>query len=71
MDRKIVVYGKEACPFTKKAREVYVRRGYTVEYIDVMENEASLENMLVYSKGERVVPVIVEGDSVSIGFGGT
>jgi glutaredoxin 3 len=71
MDRQIVIYGKKTCPYTNKAREVYVRRGYTVEYIDVMENEASLEKMLIFSEGKRVVPVIVEGASVSVGFGGT
>jgi len=27
--------------------------------------------MLVYSKGVRKVPVIVEGDEVTIGYGGT
>jgi hypothetical protein len=29
-----------------------------------------MELMLKYSDGQRRVPVIVEGDSVSIGFGG-
>jgi len=27
--------------------------------------------MLTYSKGRRAVPVIVDGDRVTIGFGGT
>jgi hypothetical protein len=27
--------------------------------------------MLAYSKGRRAVPVIVDGDQVTIGFGGT
>jgi len=27
--------------------------------------------MLVYSNGRRAVPVIVDGDQVTIGFGGT
>jgi len=27
--------------------------------------------MLEFSKGRRAVPVIVDGDSVTIGFGGT
>jgi len=27
--------------------------------------------MLEFSKGRRAVPVIVEGDKVTIGFGGT
>jgi len=30
-----------------------------------------MEQMLKYSRGKRDVPVIVEGDKVIIGFGGT
>ncbi len=30
-----------------------------------------LQEMLVYSKGERKVPVIVEGEKVTIGYGGS
>jgi len=30
-----------------------------------------LEEMLQFSGGERKVPVIVEGDKVTIGYGGT
>jgi hypothetical protein len=29
-----------------------------------------MESMLKYSKGYRKIPVIVEGDAVSIGFNG-
>ena len=41
------------------------------EYINVKKNPADLERMLAYSGGRRAVPVIVEGDKVTIGFGGT
>jgi glutaredoxin len=30
-----------------------------------------LQEMLKYSKGARIVPVIVEGDKVTIGYGGS
>ncbi len=30
-----------------------------------------MDEMLDYSKGERQVPVIIEGDKVTIGYGGT
>jgi glutaredoxin len=32
---------------------------------------ADLNRMLQHSKGSRRVPVIVDGDKVTIGFGGT
>ena len=41
------------------------------EYINVKKNPAELERMLGFSKGRRAVPVIVENDEVTIGFGGT
>jgi glutaredoxin len=41
------------------------------EYVNVKKNKADLERMLGFSKGRRAVPVIVDGEEVTIGFGGT
>lgn len=41
------------------------------EYINVKKNPKEIERMLGFSKGRRAVPVIVENDEVTIGFGGT
>ena len=41
------------------------------EYFNVKKDAAALARMLVHSKGRRAVPVIVDGDQVTIGFGGT
>jgi glutaredoxin len=41
------------------------------EYINVKKNAAELQRMLGFSQGRRAVPVIVENDQVTIGFGGT
>jgi hypothetical protein len=37
----------------------------------VKKDPAALARMLTFSKGRRAVPVIVDGDQVTIGFGGT
>lgn len=42
-----------------------------MSYRNVREDAAALEEMLRHSGGERRVPVIVAGDEVTIGFGGT
>jgi hypothetical protein len=42
-----------------------------VEYFNVKKDAAALERMLHYSDGRRAVPVIVEDERVTIGFGGT
>jgi glutaredoxin len=68
----VVIYGKDACPYTQAARDDYERRGIPFEYVNVKKNAAELEKMLGFSKGRRAVPVIVEADgAVTVGFGGT
>jgi len=37
----------------------------------VKTDPAFMEAMLAVSGGERAVPVIVDGDSVTVGYGGT
>jgi len=37
----------------------------------VKRDAAELQRMLTFSNGRRAVPVIVDGDQVTIGFGGT
>jgi glutaredoxin len=41
-----------------------------VEYVDVVKDKDGLERMLRYSKGRRDVPVIVEDETVILGYGG-
>jgi len=39
--------------------------------VDVKIDSAKMEEMLKHSKGVRNVPVIVEGEKVTIGYDGT
>lgn len=41
------------------------------EYVNVKKDRAALDRMLAITKGRRDVPVIVDGDTVTIGFGGS
>jgi glutaredoxin 3 len=68
MEPKVIIYGTETCPFVKKAREAYGDKA--ISY-NVKADPEKLQEMLVYSKGEQRVPVIVEGEKVTIGYGGT
>lgn len=65
----ITIYGKDSCPYTQAAVEAYKPKGAT--YINVKKDSAALARMLELSKGRRVVPVIVDDDKVTIGYGGT
>ena len=75
MEAKVIIYGTETCPFCKRAREDYGDRAI---FYNVSEDPERLKEMLVYSKGDQRVPVIVESDEVTgqratvrIGYGGT
>ena len=46
-------------------------RKVAFEYINVKKNAGDLQRMLGFTKGQRRVPVIVDGDKVTIGFGGS
>jgi len=68
--KQVTIFGKQSCPFTVKAREAKSKEGLTVIYKDVIDNPQAMEEMLRLTNGNRIVPVLVEGGRVSIGFGG-
>jgi glutaredoxin 3 len=75
MEAKVIIYGTETCPFCKKAREAY---GDRAVFYNVADDPERLREMLVYSKGDQQVPVIVEAggdplvrEKVIVGYGGT
>ena len=67
----VQIFGKDTCPYTQAARDHYRGLAVPFEYFNVKKNPAELSRMLVFSRGRRAVPVIVEGDNITIGFGGT
>ncbi|HXW08938.1 MAG TPA: UXX-star (seleno)protein family 1 [Vicinamibacterales bacterium] len=71
MSEPVLIFGKDTCPYTQAARDDYSRRGRPVEYVNVKKNPGELDRMLEFSMGRRLVPVIVDGGKVTIGFGGT
>jgi glutaredoxin len=52
------------------AREDYAKKA-NVEYFDVLTSKEQLDRMMKYSRGKRQVPVIVEDEKVSVGYGGS
>ena len=70
MSEKILIFGKDAWPYTRAAREAYAKQAKKVEYLNVIADPDQLDVMLKHSKGARKVPVIVEAGEVTIGFDG-
>lgn len=67
----VLIFGKDTCPYTRAAREDYEKRGLDVEYVNVKKDPDGMQRMLRYSGGRRDVPVIVEDERVTVGFGGS
>ena len=67
----VLIFGKDTCPYTQAARDHYAGRKVPFEYFNVKTQPDAMKRMLEHSRGQRKVPVIVEGDTVTIGFGGT
>lgn len=65
------LYGTSGCPFTAELREDLEWRGIAFTEYDVETDRAALARMLVLTKGERTVPVLVENGRVTqTGFRG-
>jgi mycoredoxin len=65
------LYGTASCPYTAQLREDLVWRGVQFAEYDVDRDPQALARMLAISKGDRLVPLLVEGDRiVQSGFEG-
>mgnify|MGYP002276560322 FL=1 len=64
MAEKIIIYGKDHCPHTRRARDAYPEAGF----IDVQTRPEHLEEMLRLSGGVRRIPVIVRNGKVEVGY---
>jgi len=67
----VTIYGKDTCPYTNAAIEDHERRKVAFDYKNVKKDPVAMKEMLAWSDGQRLVPVIVRDGRVEIGFGGT
>lgn len=67
---KVLIFGKDTCPYTLAARRDYAARNVPFEYKNIAQDPAALQEMKRYSAGQTRVPVIVEQGRVTIGYGG-
>ena len=70
MESKTLIFGKNTGPHTAEARETYRKNRVPFEYFDVLKDPEAMARMIRYTRGKRLVPVIVEGEEVQIGFAG-
>ncbi len=64
------VYTRLGCPYCQAAMEDLAKRGVEYREIVVPGNPEAEAELAELTKGESIVPVIVEDDRVQVGFGG-
>jgi glutaredoxin 3 len=69
-EKEIIIYTTPTCPFCKSAKEDLDRKGIKYREVDVSKDAEGLEKMVRIS-GKRLVPVMLDGENITVGFGGT
>ena len=66
----VTILGRDGCPHTRAAREAFAARGRTVKYTSVRADPEAYKRLLSLTGGVPRVPVVVDGDSVEVGWQG-
>ena len=70
MTAKVKIFVKPGCPYCAAAREHYLQKKESFEEVDVVDNPGAQAELLKLSRGQRIVPVVVDHGEVKIGWGG-
>jgi len=68
--QRVTIYTKPGCPYCAAAKQDFEERGIEYEEINIENNPEALKEAMRLSDGKIIVPIIVTGDEVKIGFGG-
>lgn len=68
---KVKIFVKDGCPYCAAALQELEQRGVDFLKINVKTDHGAEQEALKHSKGQRMVPIIVEQDGkVQVGFNG-
>ena len=67
---EVTLYTKVGCPYCAAARKHYDEQGIAYSEIDVHDIAGAQDKVLELTRGERIVPVIVDNGQIKVGFGG-
>ncbi len=68
--QKAILYTRPDCPFCAEAKQDLEERGASYEEISIEVTPKAVEEVMRLSSGTGVVPILVSGDEVKVGFGG-
>ncbi len=66
----VTIYTKVGCPYCAAAKKYYTDQGIEFKEIDVHQTSGAKDKVRELSDGKNIVPIIVEGGAVKVGFGG-
>lgn len=66
-DKKVVIYSTPTCPYCKRAKEYFSRKGISYTDIDVAQDREKAKEMTEKS-GQMSVPVIIIDGEIVVGF---
>lgn len=67
---EVIIYTHPDCEFSAAAKYDMERLGIVFREIDVSATPEAIAELERLTGGDRVTPVIVEGERVTIGYGG-
>jgi glutaredoxin len=70
MMAKVRIFTKPECPYCAAAKEHYAQQGIVFEEINIVGNREAQKELLQLSGGKRLVPVVVDGGQVRVGWDG-
>jgi glutaredoxin 3 len=68
--QKVTIYTKPGCPYCAAAKQDMEERGVPYEEISTENNPKAVEEVMRLSNGKGIVPILVSGEEVKVGFGG-
>ena len=70
MPEKVIIYTSPGCPYCAAAKEELARRGITYQEISTHNNPKAQAEVMRLTNGRGIVPVVVDGNSVQVGYDG-
>ena len=66
----ILLYTHPDCNYSDAQRSDFVRDGVQFTEIDISAHPERIDELVKLTGGERITPVLVEGDRVEVGYHG-
>jgi len=70
MPEQVIIYTKPGCPFCAEAKQDLEERGVPYKEMSIEGNPKVAEEVMRLSDGKGIVPILVAGEEVKVGFGG-